>query len=85
VLNERVVPALPPEPWMTLKLFTSLPPATSARFLTLLEAGGGDIDKPVKDSAAWEATVEPLRGSARISPKSRCAPTTVRAAFSPRR
>ena len=31
------------------------------RFRTLLEAAGGDLDKPMKDSAAWEATVEPLR------------------------
>ena len=31
------------------------------RFHTLLEAAGGDPGKPTKDSAAWEATVEPLR------------------------
>jgi len=33
----------------------------AVRFRALLEAAGGDLDKPTKDGAAWEATVETLR------------------------
>lgn len=33
----------------------------AARFRALLQAAGGDPNKPMKDSAAWESTVEPLR------------------------
>ncbi|MEI8079488.1 MAG: hypothetical protein WCH61_07675, partial [bacterium] len=35
--------------------------AIGPRFLDLLEKAGGDPAKPLADSAAWEATVEPLR------------------------
>jgi hypothetical protein len=36
-------------------------PAIKPVFLNLLRANGGDVNKPTKNGAAWEACVEPLR------------------------